>query len=152
MASRLKGIALAAGVIAVCSIGVHLRAQATQGQATTQIKRGSARVLSSVVGKDTYIEYCAACHGIAGTGNGPAAPALKVAPTNLTRLAAANKGKFDPFAVEQLILGRGKIPPSHGGPDMPIWGPVFHSTSSSSGDEVLRVHNLVKYLESIQTK
>lgn len=123
-----------------------------QGQGATAIKRETARPLASVDGKESYAAYCAVCHGRDGAGNGPAASALKVAPTDLTRIAARNNGKFDAHKVEQLILGKSKVPPSHGAPDMPIWGPVFHSMSPDRAAESLRVQNLVGYLESIQAK
>jgi len=36
--------------------------------------------------REMYATYCAPCHGMTGEGNGPAAPAFKQAPTNLTLL------------------------------------------------------------------
>jgi len=38
-------------------------------------------------GKQMYINYCASCHGVDGRGNGPAAAALKMPPTDLTVLS-----------------------------------------------------------------
>ena len=153
MRSHFKGLILVTGVAAVwgvCQLG-GVQAQA-QGQQATQIKRETARPLASIEGKDNYAAYCASCHGKTGTGNGPAAPALKVAPTDLTRLAALSGGKFASLKIEQLILGKSKVPPSHGSPDMPIWGPVFHAMSTDTAAESLRVQNLVAYLKSIQAK
>ena len=37
-------------------------------------------------GKQTYKEYCAACHGFDGKGGGPAASSLNKQPPNLTTL------------------------------------------------------------------
>lgn len=153
MRSHFMGFTSVMGVVVVCGLCQLGNVQAQgQGQAATQIKRETARPLTSIEGKDTYAAYCASCHGTTGTGNGPAAPALKVAPTDLTRLAALGGGKFDALKIEQLILGKSKVPLSHGSPDMPIWGPVFHAMSSDTAGESLRVQNLVNYLKSIQAK
>jgi hypothetical protein len=37
---------------------------------------------------------------------------------------------------------------------MPMWGSVFRSVSSGAGDKTpeMRIHNLVRYLESLQVK
>jgi hypothetical protein len=52
-----------------------------------------------------YIAYCASCHGQDGRGNGPAAPALKTHPTDLTLLAAKNDGKFPDAHIAAIIKG-----------------------------------------------
>ncbi|HVH26120.1 MAG TPA: cytochrome c [Vicinamibacterales bacterium] len=87
-------------------------------------------------GKDIYRQYCAACHGEQGTGNGPAASSFKTRPTDLTRLAART-GKFSAAEVEAVIKGvdepnpaRPAAPdhepiPAHGSYAMPVWGPYF---------------------------
>jgi mono/diheme cytochrome c family protein len=145
--------AMAIGLGVCWFAGLVGLAQTTGQSQTTQIRRETARPIASIEGKDTYAEYCAVCHGRNGTGNGPAAPALKVAPTDLTRLAAMNGGKFDGLKIERLILGKDvKVPPSHGAPDMPIWGTVFHAMSSDNASESLRIQNLVSYLKTIQAK
>lgn len=149
---RYSKYIVAIGVLAVCTLAQVVAAQgAAQGQAAT-IKREAAHPIASVAGKDSYAEYCAVCHGRDGTGNGPATPALKIAPSDLTRLAARNGGKFDALKVEDLIIGKSKVPVSHGTPDMPIWGPVFRAMSMDNATESLRVQNLVNYLKSIQAK
>ena len=56
-------------------------------------------------GKQMYTNYCAPCHGENGKGSGPAAPALKSQPTNLTLLSKNNNGKFpDAHVVTVLNL------------------------------------------------
>ena len=150
---RYSKYIVAIGVLAVCTVGQIVAAQSTaQGQPAPTIKRATALPIASVEGKDSYAAYCAVCHGRDATGNGPAAPALKVAPTDLTRIASRNGGKFDALKVEDLIVGKSKVPLSHGTPDMPIWGPVFHAMSMDNATETLRVQNLVNYLKSIQAK
>ncbi len=151
---RYSKYIVAIGVLAVCTVGQIVAAQsAAQGQTPPPtIKRATAMPITSVDGKDSYAAYCAVCHGRDATGNGPAAPALKVAPSDLTRLASRNGGKFDALKIEDLIVGKSKVPLSHGTPDMPIWGPVFHAMSMDTANESLRVQNLVNYLKSIQAK
>lgn len=150
---RYSKYIVAIGILAVCFVGQIVAAQSTaQGQTAKTIKRTAAQPIASIEGKDSYAEYCAVCHGRDATGNGPAAPALKVAPTDLTRIASRNGGKFDALKVEELIVGKSKVPLSHGTPDMPIWGPVFHAMSMDNATESLRVQNLVNYLKSIQAK
>jgi mono/diheme cytochrome c family protein len=103
-------------------------------------------------GKAMYQDYCASCHGTDGRGEGPAAPALKTAPSNLTTLALKNGGTFPEARVAAVIQGD-TMSSSHGGKDMPVWGPVFRTLGQHQTSEAqLRIHNLVKYLESIQQK
>jgi mono/diheme cytochrome c family protein len=37
----------------------------------------------NTMSQEMFKTYCAACHGLEGKGNGPAAPALKKEPANL---------------------------------------------------------------------
>jgi mono/diheme cytochrome c family protein len=39
-----------------------------------------------------FRSYCAVCHGLDAKGSGPAAPALKMEPADLTTLAKENQG------------------------------------------------------------
>jgi mono/diheme cytochrome c family protein len=102
-------------------------------------------------GKDMFKEYCAVCHGEQGTGNGPAASALKKAPADLTQLAAKNGGKFPDVRVSRYISGDDTVL-AHGNRDMPIWGDVFKSMSRDPGMTALRVSNLTTYVQSLQAK
>jgi mono/diheme cytochrome c family protein len=150
MRRSFKLHALVIGLFVVWSAGQLLLAQSSgPGQAVT-LKRTTAVPISSVVGKDTFTQYCAVCHGKDGKGSGPAAPALKVPPIDLTRLSQNNGGKFDGVKVEGQILGKSKVPPAHGSPEMPIWGPIFRAMSSDTGAEAIRLHNLVDYLKELQ--
>ena len=45
-------------------------------------------------GMQMYINYCASCHGVDGRGNGPAAAARRMPPTDLTVLSKNNHGVF----------------------------------------------------------
>jgi mono/diheme cytochrome c family protein len=96
-----------------------------------------------------FREYCAACHGSEGRGNGPAAAALKTVPADLTRINARNGGKFPTVKVRRYIEGLDQIS-AHGSRDMPVWGQVLQGVSGSPAGVQLRVEALTKYLESIQ--
>ena len=45
-------------------------------------------------GAQMYKDYCAACHGTQGKGNGPASEFLKLPLSDLTTLAQRNHGKY----------------------------------------------------------
>jgi len=98
-----------------------------------------------------YRAYCAVCHGKDGKGGGPAASALKTAPTDLTQLAKSHGGKF-PLGTVRQALGGGTSTPAHGSEEMPIWGPIFRAMTPDQNIAKLRVDNLLRYLESIQEK
>ena len=133
-------------------LAVSLSAQATQS-AKPEIKRVPTPDVDVSNGKQMYAAYCASCHGLSGLGNGPAAPALKAAPTNLTELAKSNGGKFPEVKVQQQIKGDAAMPLAHGSKEMPIWGPVFSMIGARNGAQAqLRVHNLTEYIQSLQKK
>ena len=135
---------LVAGLVLALALPVVASAQT--------IKRESARPIDSVEGVDTYNVYCAVCHGRDGKGHGPAVPALKTPVPDLTTMAKRNNGKFSGPDVEATVTGKGRMMPAHGSADMPIWGPVFGKMSPDEGMQMLRIANLVKYIESMQQK
>ena len=104
-------------------------------------------------GKVMFSSYCAVCHGAEGTGNGPAAKALKVPPTNLTLLSQNNHGAFQSNHVSS-VLKFGVENPAHGTSAMPIWGDLMLSLHSANQDSSTlvnqRIHNLTEYLRQIQ--
>jgi mono/diheme cytochrome c family protein len=123
-----------------------------QDPAQTEIKHVPIKQTSPASGAEMYKTYCAVCHGIDGRGNGPAAEALKVPPTDLTMLATKNGGKYPALKVSAIIRGENVLA-AHGTKDMPIWGNLFWSLSGGHEAEVQqRVTNLNKYIESIQKK
>lgn len=107
------------------------------------------------IGAELYADYCAACHGATGMGDGDMADVVNVPSPNLTLLAKNNDGVFPLLDVIHIIDGRSGVR-AHGGV-MPVWGRVF---SDQIGDadgpygSVLevrgRVLSLAKYLESMQ--
>jgi len=122
-----------------------------QGNPGVEVKKVPVHQNNMVQGALLYRNYCATCHGMAGKGNGPAAPALKTAPPDLTAMARNNDGKFPDLKVMH-ILENGTDLAAHGSRDMPIWGPVFRSMGPDRSLGHLRQVNLTDYLKSIQEK
>ena len=119
----------------------------------TKIKKVPAQYTSPTSGEEMYTAYCASCHGRDGKGNGPAATALKQAPSDLTCLTstAADK-RFPELQVQHAINGDATYP-AHGSKEMPVWGPIFSSLSTSDGAAARqRVFVLTHYIESLQGK
>ena len=102
-------------------------------------------------GRQMFDTYCASCHGQGGIGNGPAAPALKVLPSNLTQLSAQHGGKFPETHVVLAVVGD-TMAPAHGNKDMPVWGSIFHSTGEADVITQLRIRNLTAYVQRLQQK
>ena len=138
-------------VLSCATAMLALIATPTLGQKAS-VKTTTAPPTSATSGAEMYASYCAVCHGKDGKGNGPAAQALKVPPPNLTTLARSNGGKFPGILVAHAIAGDANLS-AHGSKDMPVWGPVFRALSQHDQAVVqLRITNLTKYIESLQTK
>jgi mono/diheme cytochrome c family protein len=103
-------------------------------------------------GAELYAAYCASCHGATGKGDGPAAPALKVPPPDLTVLAKRNGGRYPDGQVYQIIEWGGAIA-SHGSREMPVWGVAFRPLIRENQKEVsVRIHALTDYIGALQQK
>ena len=123
-----------------------------QDERKTEIKHVPIKPTSPASGKEMYKTYCAVCHAMDGRGNGPAAEALKVPPTDLTTMATRNGGKYPSLRVAAIIRGE-EVLAAHGTKEMPIWGSLFRSLDGGhDGDVQQRVTNLNQYLESLQKK
>lgn len=123
----------------------------------TLVSVGPAAAQDTDIGATLYADYCSACHGATGKGDGDMADVVKVPSPNLTLLARNNDGVFPMLDVLHVIDGRSGTR-AHGGA-MPLWGRVFSDQIGDSEGEygsVLevrgRVLSLAKYLESIQQK
>ena len=110
----------------------------------------SAPLIHSLEGPDLFRAYCASCHGANAKGNGPAAAALKAKVANLTVLSKDNGGKFPEERVRKVIMGDDVVA-AHGSREMPVWGPIFHQIEWDVDRGNVRLDNLVKYLQSIQS-
>ena len=113
-----------------------------------------ACVEEPVDGRTAYLENCASCHGNEGTGNGPAARNLAVAPPDLTTIAARNGGVFPRDQVMSTIdgLDRGThfsaAMPEFGAGDL---GETIIVENDGLGTPVpMKLLVLTDYLESIQ--
>jgi mono/diheme cytochrome c family protein len=104
-------------------------------------------------GRLEYENYCMACHGINGDGNGPVAPFMTPRPTDLRTIAARRRGVFPHAAMQAMIDGRDPLA-AHGSREMPIWGDAFRTEAYIEQATETRVRGrvvlLVQYLDSIQ--
>lgn len=119
-------------------------------QAVSESEQKFQQLIHSVEGPDLFRAYCARCHGSDAKGHGPDAATLNERVPDLTKLTKNNGGEFPSNRVRSTITGE-EAPPSHGTREMPIWGPVFHQVESDTDRGNVRLENLVKYLESIQS-
>ena len=127
-------------------------AMAQQQSQEKVIKHVPVKPTNAASGQEMFGSYCAVCHGTDGKGGGPAATALKTAPTDLTKLAANNKGEYPALHVSSVLRGEAETP-AHGSKDMPVWGPLFRHISQGHDAEVQqRIANLNKYIEGMQQK
>jgi mono/diheme cytochrome c family protein len=114
-----------------------------------------------ITGKLEFRQYCAQCHGMSATGDGPVAAALKKKPANLTLLSKNNGGVFPEQEVREFIDGS-KTAESHGTREMPIWGYAFKYRQGSlagsgapplSDQEVKqKIDLLVDFVKSVQVQ
>ncbi|GAA6161532.1 hypothetical protein NBRC116589_37060 [Ruegeria sp. HU-ET01832] len=127
------------------------------GLVSIGLAMGSQAIAQDVQeGAKLYQHYCATCHGIDATGQGPMAGVLVIQPTDLTALASAD-GTFPVARVVARIDGRDPLV-SHGSP-MPVYGPYFDGQDTSmktpQGQPILTsqpIVDLVAYLQTLQAK
>jgi cytochrome c len=125
------------------------------GRSAAQVQSPGQRpeteqVMPSLDGPTLYMTYCAVCHGKAGDGHGPMAPVLKARVPDLTEIAKRN-GRIFPFErVRKAIDGTELAGLAHGTREMPVWGPLFSQVTYDRDYGRVRIHNLTKYLQSIQ--
>ncbi len=105
-------------------------------------------------GRQTYLHYCAGCHGTTGAGDGRLAPHLPAPPADLTVLSAANGGQFPTEHVLATIHG---YPGKHAVSLMPEFGPLLDGPSriwvSPEGEEIVTpvaLLELAGHVESLQ--
>lgn len=105
-------------------------------------------------GRASFTLYCSSCHGKTAKGDGPVAYSLKVAPTDLTQLAASNGGKFPVEQTHAYIDGRKGVA-AHGPSDMPVWGLSFQDPGKDTNQEAMvraKIKDIVAFIESLQEK
>jgi len=138
----------------MCDVSVVAVVAVLCGAAGTraQAPRPAPLLTESLVGRDLFVAYCAACHGREGRGDGPVSPALRVQPADLTSLARRNGGAYPAARVQGRLTGAAGPDESgaHGSTAMPIWGPIFRQLGDDAVNARVRVENLVSYIRSIQ--
>jgi len=143
MCTRALAFAVAAAAVLASVIAVAER---------PSIKRVPVRYTSPASAQEMYVNYCAACHGQEGRGDGPARPALKAVPTDLTTLARQNGGRYPAAHVYAVLAGKAE-PAAHGSKEMPVWGPIFWQLGQGHPAEAQqRAANLTKYIEDLQAR
>jgi len=148
---KISGIVL----VAILLIAGSTLVFAGQGAMGTQEKQGAPKQVplphsKPDSGAQMFKDYCAVCHGMDGRGDGPAVEYLKTPPPNLRTLARRNDGKYpDTKVIAVMQFGSGNK--AHGTLDMPFWGPIFRA-EGDHGMATLRIHNLTKYIETLQEK
>jgi mono/diheme cytochrome c family protein len=116
---------------------------------------GPALAQDAVAGKETYLRYCATCHGTDGQGRGPTAAILTLQPTDLTLLRSGAGGEWPVARIVARIDGRDPMV-AHGSP-MPVWGEFFEgdyaAIKTPGGQPILTsqpIVDLLAYLETLQ--
>ena len=148
MRRKSLNIALALGFI----VGLPLIANST-----TNVGNTKPTGLALELGRNDFLSYCAACHGVGGKGDGTVAEYLTLAASDLTQLKKMNAGSFPRERIQNVIDGRAEVK-VHGERDMPVWGDWFKFEAGASvagkgaTEEVVteRINALVTYIESIQ--
>ncbi len=111
----------------------------------------TARADDIAQGRVMYDQYCAACHGMSGEGDGYLARALTIPPTNLRLLSARYGNPLPADQIARFIDGRADVK-AHGPRHMPVFGAWFYAqTGRSKRQTKNRIAKLVAYLQSIQT-
>lgn len=106
-------------------------------------------------GHQDFLELCAPCHGVSGSGDGELASGLAHPPADLTHISARHKGDFPMAYVMSKIWGyeKGKAPAAL----MPKFAPLMEGPTVlvDTGDGIqtptpLRLVEIANYLETIQ--
>ena len=112
-----------------------------------------AQAFDQYSGEETYMRFCAACHGEDATGNGPVSEGLPITVPDLTRLKARRGDTFDEEVLRKIIDGQETVV-LHGTRYMPVWGYEFWVEEGADEEAQERVEiivdNLVEYLRSVQ--
>ncbi len=124
----------------------------------------TANSQEATLGEFEYINSCAQCHGLDGTGSGVLAEYLKSDVPDLTRLSEANGGIFPVAKVYSLIDGT-EASGVHGTRGMPAWGFRYSEQAEEEMESFtigfedrrrafvrMRILALVEYLSTLQPK
>jgi mono/diheme cytochrome c family protein len=141
MAEEKTGMSRATWIFAAACLALAVAARAQESPAAQR-------------GHNLYEQYCMDCHGLKGQGDGVLAEELKVAPADLTTIAARRKGVFPDVEIREIIDGRRRVR-AHGPQNMPLWGKALGMGTSAADHEAEvrdKINALLDYLKSIQRK
>ena len=128
-----------------------LLAVTSPSSATAQVDVQHERLVTIAMGRVTFQQFCAPCHGADGKGGGPVSGLFVADPGDLTQLTRKHHGQFPVDYVEGGLRAAGyELIPAHRHEQMPAWGPVFMSIDGSVAFARARLAALVAFLESIQ--
>ncbi|WP_373504268.1 cytochrome c [Aestuariivirga sp.] len=137
--------------------GVFVAAPGALANSATSAAPSIREGISLELGQRDFRNYCAACHGMSGTGDGAMGEFLTLAVPDLTKLTKLNAGQFPEDRVKQVIDGRVDVR-VHGERDMPVWGDWFNAEAISVENdrdtrEMIvreRIESLVGFIKSMQ--
>ena len=135
---------------AAVGVAILLTTAVVVAQHEASPPQSPALIPQSLIGSTSFDLYCASCHGRDGTGNGPVASSLRIRPADLTTVARRHNGVFPREEVRAYIDGRRRAPAAHGSSEMPVWGPLLRALDPSDRRVIVRLDNLVAFIESIQ--
>lgn len=115
--------------------------------------RGTTFAAEPDPGQQLYLQYCGACHGTDGKGNGPVSPYLKIKVPDLTLLRRKHKGVYPLQKVMTAIDGSRDVR-GHGDGKMPVWGIVFRKESAEAKytelTSLLKEKIIAEYIATLQ--
>jgi mono/diheme cytochrome c family protein len=154
--TRMRRKSLVTGLVAAGLLMAGAQAAAASGTTGGPLV---SEGISLALGARDYRNYCAACHGPEGKGDGTLGEFLTLAVPDLTMLSKLNTGLFPRERVTAVIDGRTDVK-VHGMRDMPVWGDWFNveavsqDTDRETRELIVkdRIESLVSYIESVQQK
>ncbi len=146
-------------VVGLLAGGMLLTASVALAWSTVGAAPGIREGISIELGRRDFRNYCAACHGIGGEGDGTIGEFLTLTVPDLTRLSKRNGGLFPREKVIETIDGRADVK-VHGPRDMPVWGDWFDAeaiapdTDRETRELIVqeRIQSIVNYIETLQSK
>jgi len=112
-----------------------------------------AQAFGEYSGEETFLRYCAACHGESARGDGPVAKGLPITVPDLTLIRRRLGDDFPEETLRKIIDGRNVVV-YHGTRYMPVWGYEFWVEEGADEEAKERVEiiiaNLIEYITSIQ--
>jgi mono/diheme cytochrome c family protein len=102
-------------------------------------------------GKAVFDQYCASCHGVAADGTGPVAAEMKIAPSDLRKLATKYGEPLPKAKLREFVDGRQMVR-SHGSADMPVWGEdLIRNAPPTANAEFFKRGTIIVILDYIET-